>query len=184
MSPAQFADEIPLPSAEFVSYALALLAYSVRCSDVFWGANKCLSFLISLQLAANGVHALLAFCGASVLYKYARRAPTSRPPLKRSSLRNRIELIGVPAAFAGVNGTLSDYLLLDPPITVMLLMLLSLTLLLSCSPLSMYALNKLSNFLVKSRKKFMHDLPAARSYLWSFYPHVSHLMPLARSPVI
>ena len=62
---------MPLPSPEFVSYALALLAYSVRCSDVFWGANKCLSFLISLQLAANGIHALLAFCGASVLYKYA-----------------------------------------------------------------------------------------------------------------
>jgi len=63
-------DQTPFPSPEFVSYIFALLAFAVRCSDVFWGANKCLAFLISLQLIANGVHALLAFCGASVLYKY------------------------------------------------------------------------------------------------------------------
>lgn len=63
-------DQIPFPSPEFVSYVFALLAFAVRFSDVFWGANKCLAFLISLQLIANGIHALLAFCGASVLYKY------------------------------------------------------------------------------------------------------------------
>ncbi len=62
-------DQTPFPSPEFISYILALLAFAVRCSDVFWGANKCLAFLISLQLIANGIHALLAFCGASVLYK-------------------------------------------------------------------------------------------------------------------
>ena len=81
----------------------------------------------------------------------------------------------MPAAFSGANGSLSDYLLLDPPITVMLLMLLSCTLLLGCSPLSMYALNKLSVFLTKSRKKYIRELPSARSYLWSFYPHVSQM---------
>ena len=86
-----------------------------------------------------------------------------------------MELIGVPATIsaAGQGGSLSDYLLLDPPITVMLLMLLSLTLLLACSPLTMYALNKLSSFLMRTRSKYMQELPAARSYLWSFYPHVS-----------
>lgn len=62
--------QTPFPCPEFLSYVLALLAFAVRSSDVYWGANKCLAFLISLQLIANGVHALLAFCGASVLYKY------------------------------------------------------------------------------------------------------------------
>lgn len=69
-------------------------------------------------------------------------------------------------------------MLLDPPITVMLVMLLSLTLLLASSPLSMYALNKLSAFLMKSRKRYMQELPAARSYLWSFYPHLAALATL------
>ena len=88
-------------------------------------------------------------------------------------------MIGVPASFLGVGGSsLSDYLLLDPPITVMLIMLLSLTLLLACSPLSMYALNKLSAFLMKTRKRYMQELPAARSYLWSFYPHLAALATL------
>jgi hypothetical protein len=148
----QLMEATPFPCPEFLSYVLALMAFAVRSSDVYWGANKCLAFLISLQLTANGLHALLAFCGASVLY--------------------RIELIGVPATISGV-GSISDYLLLDPPITVMLLMLLSLTLLLACSPLSMYALNKLSSFLMKTRRRYMQELPPARSYLWSFYPHVS-----------
>lgn len=82
-------------------------------------------------------------------------------------------MVGAPTAFSGTTGSFSDYLLLDPPITVMLLMLLSLTLLLGCSPLSMYALNKLSAFLTKNRTKYMRELPSARSYIWSFYPHVS-----------
>ena len=85
-----------------------------------------------------------------------------------------MELIGASASVAG-GAPLSDYLLLDPPITVMLLMLLSLTLLLACSPLSMYALNKLSSFLMKTRRRYMQELPPARSYLWTFYPHVSYL---------
>lgn len=88
-------------------------------------------------------------------------------------LVHRVELVGVPASISGASGgSLADYLLLDPPITIMLLMLLSLTLLLACSPLSMYALNKLSAFIMRTRKRYMQELPAARSYLWSFYPHV------------
>ncbi|KAI9556004.1 hypothetical protein GHT06_018564 [Daphnia sinensis] len=151
-------EQTPYPSPEFFSYVFALLAFAVRCSDVFWGANKCLAFLVSLQLIANGIHALLAFCGASVLYKVA--------------------LTGVPAAISAAGGSMSDYLLLDPPITVMLLMLLSCTLVLGCSPLNMYALNKLALFLTKSRKKYIRELPSARSYLWSFYPHLAALATL------
>lgn len=59
----------PFPCPEFLSYVLALLAFTARSSDVYWGANKCLAFLMSLQLTANALHALLAFCGASLLYK-------------------------------------------------------------------------------------------------------------------
>ena len=59
----------PFASAELLSYALALSVFAVRSADVYWGANKCLALLVSLQLAANAVHALLAYCGASVLYK-------------------------------------------------------------------------------------------------------------------
>ena len=63
------ADATPFPCPEFLSYTLALLVFALRSADVYWGANKCLAMLISLQLIANGVHALLAFCGASILYK-------------------------------------------------------------------------------------------------------------------
>jgi len=153
------AQAAPFPCPEFLSYVLALLAFIARSSDVYWGANKCLAFLMSLQLTANALHALLAFCGASILYK--------------------VELVGVPASISGASGgSLADYLLLDPPITVMLLMLLSLTLLLACCPLSMYALNKLSAFIMRTRKRYMRELPAARSYLWSFYPHLAALATL------
>lgn len=76
ISSERLTEETPFPSPEFISYVFALLAFAVRCSDVFWGANKCLAFLISLQLIANGIHALLAFCGASVLYKYYTQAIT------------------------------------------------------------------------------------------------------------
>ena len=66
---AVLADNPLFPCPEFLSYVIALVAFAARSSDVYWGANKCLAFLISLQLTANGIHALLALCGASVLYK-------------------------------------------------------------------------------------------------------------------
>lgn len=69
VSAAQLVRQSPFPSPEFLSYTLALLGFAVRCSDVYWGVNKCLSFLISLQLTANALCALLVFSGASILYK-------------------------------------------------------------------------------------------------------------------
>lgn len=69
VSAAELVRGTPLPSPEFISYSLALLVFGVRCSDVYWGVNKCLSFLISLQLVANALSALLMICGASILYK-------------------------------------------------------------------------------------------------------------------
>lgn len=62
-------DPTPFPDPEFLSYMFALLAYAVRCSDVYFGANKMLASLISIQLIANGIHAILVFCGATILYK-------------------------------------------------------------------------------------------------------------------
>ena len=62
-------NRISFPEPDFLNYIFALLAYAARCSDVYFGANKVLASLISLQLVANGLTAILVFCGASVLYK-------------------------------------------------------------------------------------------------------------------
>ncbi|XP_071448512.1 protein tincar isoform X2 [Hetaerina americana] len=56
-------------SAEFLNYALALTAYAVRYPSVFWRTSKPLASLLSVQLAANAVYALLSFASVSVLYK-------------------------------------------------------------------------------------------------------------------
>jgi hypothetical protein len=69
IGPLSITNKIPFPEPDVLNYIFALIAYSARCSDVYFGANKILASLISMQLVANGLTSILVFCGASVLYK-------------------------------------------------------------------------------------------------------------------
>lgn len=54
---------------EFFNYALALIVFSFRYSNVFWFTNKIFAILFSVQLMMSSFHTLISFSAFSVLYK-------------------------------------------------------------------------------------------------------------------
>ena len=56
-------------SAEFVSFVLALLIYSVRYAAVYWYTSATYSALLAAALLGTALHTVYAHCAMQVLYK-------------------------------------------------------------------------------------------------------------------
>ncbi|XP_046385433.1 protein tincar isoform X2 [Ischnura elegans] len=153
-------------STEFLNYALALTAYAVRYPSVFWRTSKPLASLLSVQLAANAIYALLSFASISVLYKvqvvraadgsFGNDAVAAGADSQSfllsffSSLHGRgSEGRSAGGAGSGNNGPF----LLNPLVTLALFVLSGALVLASSLVLYLYGLCRLRSFLGRQRER-------------------------------
>ncbi|KAK5645219.1 hypothetical protein RI129_006519 [Pyrocoelia pectoralis] len=77
-------DTGPSISLEYINLAISLAVYSIRYSAVFWGTNKCLGLIFSIQMLVNSVQILTTYVGISILYKIPVMKP--HPPIQLNHL--------------------------------------------------------------------------------------------------
>ncbi|XP_031351070.1 protein tincar-like [Photinus pyralis] len=77
-------DTGPSVSLEYINLAISLAIYSIRYSAVFWGTNKCLGLIFSIQMLVNSVQILTTYVGISILYKILVMKP--HPPIQLNHL--------------------------------------------------------------------------------------------------
>ncbi|KAF5272227.1 hypothetical protein FQA39_LY01309 [Lamprigera yunnana] len=70
----------PSISLEYINLAISLTVYSIRYSAVFWGTNKCLGIIFSMQMLINSMQILTTYIGISILYKIP--VLKSHPPIQ------------------------------------------------------------------------------------------------------
>ncbi|KAF5307695.1 hypothetical protein FQR65_LT06750 [Abscondita terminalis] len=70
----------PTISLEYINLAVSLTVYSIRYSAVFWGTNKCLGLIFSMQMLISSVQILTTYVGISILIKVPTLKP--HPPIQ------------------------------------------------------------------------------------------------------
>ncbi|KAL1110250.1 hypothetical protein AAG570_008327 [Ranatra chinensis] len=149
-------------SIEFFNYALALAVYAVRYPAVFWNTNKCWGAIFSFQLFVNGIQNLLIYVGVCVLYKVHVIGPSE-------------VLTSLPARFG------DNFFLLNPHVTLALLVLTTGLVLSSSLVLYLYGYGRFNAFL--SHEKACKVI-SVEGREWGYLTHCAALCVLLAITVV